>query len=140
MLLTLNSEGAQRQVEPYFEAPSLSPGCLGRPAVSLQDLSGNREPDAFSAGVPVPRLRNPIERLEYAFQIPVGHARPAIPNQDLDAGCVARDRDVDGRILGTVAHGVAQHVLDGAAHEIAIAVDGRARGAAQSDRAVLGGA
>jgi len=33
----------------------------------------------------------------------------------------------DGRILRAVAHGIAQHVLDGAAQQVAVAVDGRAR-------------
>ena len=52
----------------------------------------------------------------------------------------ALDADVDARALRTIAHGVAQHVLDRAAQQFAVAVYGAARGRPELDVAILGGA
>src|ERR1700682_1598841 len=84
--VTLNSEGARRQVEANFQAPLLTVGRPRRPAMGLYDLSGDGEPDAFAAGIAVARLGDPIKRLKNALQIPAGTSRALIPNQNHDAG------------------------------------------------------
>src|ERR1700722_1952376 len=138
---TLNSEGARRQVEPYFEAASLVVDGLGRASMSLHDLGGDGEADAFATGVAVARFGDAIKRLEYTLQIAGGHSRSPIPNQDHDAARIAaRDRDIDGGSLRAVAHGVAQHVLDGASHQLAVAGDAGTGRPPQENLAILDGA
>src|ERR1700733_9475391 len=105
----------------------------------LHDLSGDGESNAFAAGITVAGLGDPIEGLEYAFQIPGGDPGAAVADQNRDIRAGPRDGNVDARVLGAVAYGVAQHVLDGASHQVAVAVDGGLCRALEPDPAILDG-
>src|SRR5258708_12894230 len=94
--------------------------------MGLHDLSGDGEPDAFAAGVAVTRFGDTVKRLEDTLQIPVGNPRPLIPDQNRDVRFGARHRDVDGRVLRSLAHRVAQHVLDAASPQFAVPVSAAA--------------
>src|SRR5208282_4185805 len=56
MRRTLNSEGARRQAEAHFEAAVPAVGGHGRTSMSLHDLCGDGEPDAFAARIAVARF------------------------------------------------------------------------------------
>src|ERR1700679_1679472 len=103
----------------------------------LHDLSGDGESNAFAAGIPVPGLGYPIEGLEYALQVLGGDSGAAVADQNRDLRAGARDGHTDERILVAVAYGIAQHVLDGASQQVAVAVDGGLCRALEPDPAVL---
>ena len=105
-------------------AGGLAVGRRGLAPMCLHDLGRDGEADPFAAAVAVARFGHSIEGLENALQVGRRDARPAIANRhhQMRSGR-ARPRPPPG-LLRAVAHGIAQHVLDGAAHQFAVAVDG----------------
>ena len=83
--------------------------------MGFHDLGRYSQADTLAAGVAVARFRHPIERFEYTLQFARRHARTLIADDDRQPrGLPMCDGYFDRRALGTIAHRVAQHVLDGA--------------------------
>ena len=89
---------------------------------------GDRQPQPHAAGAVLTRLADAVERLEDVRQSPVGNAAAVVAHRDP----YPRDEvlvqpaycDLDGGAVGGVAYGVAHHVLDRAAQELAVSDHG----------------
>src|SRR5271168_2161415 len=138
--LLLRRPHRERQAEPNLEAAPRAVLRPRRPAMGFHDLRGDGETDALAAGITIPGFGHAVERLEDALELGRRHPGSAVANGDRESGRAALDRHFHGRALRTIAHGVAQHVLDRAAQELAAAAHDGARRPVGLHPTALGGA
>src|SRR5438552_4572211 len=113
--------------EDYAERAALSDPAvqLDAPAVQLDDLLGDGEPQAGPLGPAGEQVFGAVEPLEDPFSIVGPHAGSVVLHLDGDVAPRAPGAHADALFLPSVLHGVVQQVEHHLRHGVAILVHGR---------------
>src|SRR5271154_1699108 len=95
----------------------------------------DRQSDSGSSAQCITRLFDSKEGIEDSGEHVFGDARSAVADGNVSSIEVVVEVDVNGGLLRGVANRIAQHILDGAAQQLAVAENLSGGGSAQRDAA-----